>query len=524
MLKFDKSLYYYDEQAAKDVIEFIEILCHHVRGDKAGQPLILADFWKEDIIKPAFGIKRKSNGKRRFKTVYLEIGKGNAKSTVGSALALYLLGFDQAKGAEVYSVAGDREQARIIFDTAKGMILEEPELQNIFEPFQYSILRKGTPDFYKVRSSEAGTAHGLIPSAIIFDEVHVQPTRDLWDTMTAGAMKRDECLTFAFTTAGYDKQSICWELHEKALKIKKGEIKDDSFLGVIYSAGPKDDISDPKTWKKANPGLGEIISYENLQIEYNKVLASPAYENTFRRLHLNQWTEVYEAWLTDTEVSACNLGGNKEDNNGLECYGGLDLASTRDFNSLALLFPIDDETANAMMYFWIPRDMIDQRMLKQNMDFTGWIREGLIKTIPGNAVDHNIILDDIRELCKQFSIISIGYDRKFAAPIVIGLSEVTKMDEIDQTLGNISYPTTKLEKLILGKKLNHYGNQVLCWMFSNISIYRGEGDLIRITKKGSQDKVDGCIALVMAIAEWEQAKMQPKGSVYDDPNYMLKTL
>jgi phage terminase large subunit-like protein len=159
-------------------------------------------------------------------------------------------------------------------------------------------------------------------------------------------------------------------------------------------------------------------------------------------------------------------------------------------------------------------------MIKQNIDFTGWIRSGLIKTIPGNAVDHNIILDDIREIAKQYTILSIGYDRKFAAPIVIGLSDITKMNEISQDLGTISYPTTKLEKMILSKGLNHYGNPVLCWMFSNISIYRGEGDLIRITKKGSQDRVDGCVALVMAIAEWEAAKMIPK-SKYDDPNYEL---
>ena len=521
MIKFDKTLYYYDEPAAMKVIDFIEGLCSHVRGDKAGQPLLLADFWKEDIIKSAFGVKRKSNNKRRFKTVYVEIGKGNAKSTVGSALALYLLGFDQEMGNEVYSVAGDREQARIIFDTAKGMVQQEPELQKIFEPFQYSILRKGTPDFYKVRSSEAGTAHGLIPSAIIFDEVHVQPTRELWDTMTAGQMKRDESICFAFTTAGYDKQSICWELHQKALDVNSGKIHDDSFLGIIYTADEKLDISKPTTWKKANPGLGQIISYDNLQIEYNKVVASPGYENTFRRLHLNQWTDTYEAWIPDAEWMRCDQGGSPDENLQKECYGGLDLASTRDFNDLCLLFPTGEDTANVILFTWTPSDMIDQRVMKQNIGYNVWVKDGFIKPIAGNAVDYAIIMNDIKGLNEKYNILSIGYDQKFAGMIVSGLTDSIQMNPFGQSIMDMSYPTKLLETLIAKQKLNHYGNPVLRWMVGNVKIYRDANDNIKIVKHKSQDKVDGVVALVMAIGEWEVAKMTPKGSKYDDPNYEL---
>ena len=295
MIKFDKSLYYYDAEAAQFVIEFVDEFCTHVRGDKAGEPLILADFWKEDIIKPVFGIKKRSNNKRRFKTVYIEIGKGNAKSTVGSALALYLLGFDGSKGASVYSIATDTEQARIIFDNAKFMIEQSPYLKQYFEPFMYSIVKKGTPCSYKVLSGDAKGKHGLIPTAIIFDEAHEQRDRELWDTITAGQMKIDDSLTLAFTTAGWDKQTICYELHKKAIEIAEGKVTDDSFYGKIYTAPETDDISDVKTWRKANPGLGTIISVDNMAIEYQKVKASPGYENTFRRLHLNQWTETYES-------------------------------------------------------------------------------------------------------------------------------------------------------------------------------------------------------------------------------------
>ena len=520
MITFDESLYYYNAKAAGRVIDVIQEYCTHVRGDKAGEPLILAEFWKEDIIKPAFGILKRSNNKRRFKTVYVEIGKGNAKSTVGSGLALYLTGFDGAKGASVYSVASDTKQARIIFDTAKFMIQQSPYLQQYFEPYMYSIVKKGTPCFYQVLSGEEKGKHGLIPSAIIFDEVHEQRDRELWDAITAGQMKIDDSLTIAFTTAGYDKQSICWELHTKAVDIKSGKVQDDSFLGVIYSAPESDDISKPSTWRKANPGLGEIITEENLRIEYNKVMASPGYENTFRRLHLNQWTDVHEAFISDTEWMGCDKGGNKEENKGRECYGGLDLASTRDFNSLCLLFPLSEDEANVMMWFWIPEDMIDQRLMRQTLDMALWVKNGDLITLPGNAVDHSLIISHIRKLSEDYLIQSIGYDRKFAAPIVVSIQDEVLMNPFEQSIMNMSYPTKKLDQLIAQKKLNHYGNPVLRWMNGNVKIYRDANDNIKIVKHKSTDKVDGMIALVMAIGEWEAAKMTPK-SKYDDPDYEL---
>lgn len=513
MIKFDPVKYYYDSEAAERVIRFIETMCQHVKGDYAGQLIKVANFWKEDIICPAFGIKRRDTGKRRFKTVYVEIGKGNAKSTIGSALALYMLGADGQQGAEVYSVAGDTSQARIIFDTAKFMVEQNVLLRKRYEPYQYSIIMPGTSNMYKVLSSEAHTKHGFIPSAIIFDELHVQPNRDLWDTLTAGQMKRSDSLCFAFTTAGSDKNSICYEIHQKAIKIKQGLLQEDSFLGIIYAAGEKDDISKVKTWKKANPGLGTIITEDNLRIEYNKVLAVPGYENTFRRLHLNQWTDVYESWISDIEWMKCESAIT--DLTAKECYGGLDLASTRDFNALVLLFP-DGENCEIICYFWIPKERIDHRMETQNVNFRQWVNEDYIKELPGAAVDHTFIINDIKELAKQYQIKSIAYDRKFAAPIVGQLESEITMNPFDQSITNISYPTKELDKLVATKRINHRANPVLRWMLSNVAIFRDANDNIKVTKKNSQDKVDGIVALIMAIGEWVQFQMEGnQESVYE---------
>lgn len=516
MIDFDKRLYRYDEQAADDVLNFITKRCKHVYGDSAGLPLIPADFWVEDIIKPAFGIKKKSDNKRRFKTVFLEIGKGNAKSTMGAAIALYLLTIDREQGAQIYGAAGDSSQARIIFETAKHMVEFDEKLSKACKTFQYSIIKNNSSNFYKVISAEAGTKHGYIPTAIIFDELHVQKDRELWDTLTAGQMKITDSITFAFTTAGYDKQSICFEQHEKAIKVSSGIIKDDSFLGIIYAADPKDDISKVDTWRKANPGLGTIITVDNLKTEYQKVISSPSYENTFRRLHLNQWTEQYESWISDNEWMLCTNGTDTNHLKGLDCYGGLDLAATRDFNALILVFPTKEDYLEIVCYFWLPADRLDERMEKQLVDFSSWVKDGFIRITPGNSVDHNIIMNDIKEISKKYNIKSIAYDRKFAAPIVQNLESEIPMSAFDQGIMNISFPTKQLHIMSGKEQLNHFGNPVLRWMMSNVAIYRDPNDNIKVVKHKSTDKVDGVVALIMAIGEWITFKMEGNtSSVYE---------
>jgi len=548
---FDKSKYiqpgkyWYDAEAANKVITFIESYCTHVKGKLAGQPLKLAPFWKDDIIRPAFGIKKVSDNKRRFKTIYLEIGKGNAKSTVGAGIALYLLGADGQMNPEIYSLAGDREQARIIFDTARAMIDQNPTLQKYYRTYQYSIVKNGSHGSYKVVSSESKTKHGFIPYGIIVDEVHVQPNRDLWDTTTAGQMKIDESITFAFTTAGHNKQSICYELHDKAVKINKGLITDNSFLGIIYSAGMDDPIHKVSTWRKANPGLGNIITVENLKIEYNKVVTSPNYENTFRRLHLNQWTDTYESWISDIEWMKCNSKLNV-DLTEVPCWGGLDLGSTRDFNALVYIYPImkegekfiikefikdkegiDQEVIkvnyNAIeqipvkMWTWCPSEMIDSRVKRFTNDFQMWVKDGYIIELPGVISDHNIVANDIQDTLNENNVQSIAYDQKSAAPIVLQLGSYVDMEPFDQSITSISFPTKELNSFIGRGLLNHFNNPVLRWMMSNVVIYTDPNENIKVVKHKSTDKVDGVISLIMAIGQWLDYEMKggSAGSVYE---------
>ena len=261
-----KNKYYYDEDAANRAVAFIESHIRHCKGDLTGQLFILEEWQKKDLIEPIFGWKHKDTGLRKYRSVYCEIARKNGKSSLGAAVGLYLLFADSELGSEIFSCAGDRAQASIIFDLAKRMIQQDPILSSKAKVFRNSITFPQKGNTYKVLSAEASLHHGLNPNGILFDELHTQKSRELYDTMVTGTGARTQPLLFTMTTAGSSKTdgNICWEVHDYAQKVRDGIINDDSFLSVIYAADEDDDIQNPVTWKKANPNVGVSISEEYL--------------------------------------------------------------------------------------------------------------------------------------------------------------------------------------------------------------------------------------------------------------------
>jgi len=513
--------YYYDKKSADRVINFIEKFITHVKGELSNTPINLKKWQKDDIIRPLFGIKRKDNGYRRYRTCYVEIPRKNSKSTMGAAIALYLLLADSEKGAEIYSVAGDREQAHIIFDIAKSMVIQNKKLTENSELFQYVIKKKGALNYYKVISAEAKTKHGFNAHGVIFDELHVQPNRELWDVMTTAQGARTQPLTIAFTTAGYDKDSICYELHEYARKVKDGIIKDDTFLPVIYSADPDDNIYSVRTWKKANPGLGTIIKEDYLRQQINRIKNEPSFESTFRRLHLNQWVGTAETWIDDITWMKGALPLNIEE--GSLCYAGLDLASTRDITAFVMIFP-EDDNIRVLPYFFIPEDSISARSQKENIHYDQWIRDGYMIATPGNVTDYDFIRKKIKELSVQYKIAVIGYDRWNSSQLVIMLQdEGFNMSAFGQGYASMSAPSKELERMAVKGKIKHAGNPVLRWMNSNVQIESDAAGNIKISKKRSREKVDGMVALVMALGEW-MTDIIPMKSIFEDENYDIPVI
>ena len=277
-----KTPYFFDEVASNKAISFIERFITHTKGEQTGSPLMLED-WQKEIVGNIFGWKSKETKLRKYRTVFIEVPRKNGKSTLSASIGLYMLFADDERGSEIYSAAGDRQQAGIVFEIAKRMIGQNTELIQRSKVFRNSITNESKGNFYQAISSDSKTKHGFNANCIIFDELHTQPNRDLWDTLTTSTGSRRQPLTIAITTAGYDRQSICYEVYSYAKKVQDGTIKDDSFYPVIYEAELEDDLQDEKVWQKANPNYGISLRKEYMERESQKAIDIPSYRNTFLR-------------------------------------------------------------------------------------------------------------------------------------------------------------------------------------------------------------------------------------------------
>lgn len=494
--------YYFDERSATIAVSFCENLLTHTRGEWARQPFVLHN-WQKTIIRDLFGWKRKSDGMRRYSMAYIEIPRKNGKSTLSAAIALLLLFADNEPGAEVYSVAADRDQASIVFDEAKRMVEASTALSKRAQIFKRSIVLKNSTNSYKVLSADAPTKHGLNASGVIFDELHAQPNRDLWDVLKTSTGARRQPLIVALTTAGYDRESICWEQHEYARQVKSGVIEDPSFYPVIYCAEEQDDWSDEAVWAKANPNFGISVKADYLRTEYRRASMTPAYQNTFRRLHLNQWTQQDSRWLDLTAWDKCGQPFDLKLLEGAECYGGLDLASSSDLAAFTLVFPAEigeQERYIWLPYFWVPQDNLVERSRKDRVPYDAWARDGLITATPGNVIDYERILHDIEELGQRFDIREIAFDRWGAVQISQQLAgDGFTMIGFGQGFQSMSTPTRELLRITLDGKLCHGGNAVLRWMADNLIVTQDPAGNIKPNKSKSREKIDGIVAGIMGL-------------------------
>lgn len=403
--------FYFDESEADRVVRFFTRYLRHTKGELAGQPFDLQP-WQAHFARELFGARRSVDKLRRYRRAYMEIPRKNGKTTLGAGFGLYLLLADGEPGAEIYSAAGDKEQAKLIFDIAKGMVESHPQLKQRCKLYKDTIVLEERGCTWKVLSSEAYTKHGLNASAILFDELHVQPNRELWDVLTTSTGARSQPITLAITTAGHDKLSLCYEQHDYAKKVRDGILEDPEFLPCIYAADPELDFADPKAHEQANPNLGISIRRDYLESEAKRAQQTPGYVNTFRRLQLNQWTESEVRWLDMAAWDRCagkpirpkRLAGRT-------CKAGLDLATTRDLTAFVLVFPNDDGTYEVLPYCWIPEDSAREREHRDRVPYSVWIRQGLIKTTPGNTTEYATVRRDINELAELFAIGEIAVDR-----------------------------------------------------------------------------------------------------------------
>jgi phage terminase large subunit-like protein len=517
----------FDETRAQRAVAFFENL-KHTKGKFAGKPFVLLP-WEKEIIRTVYGTVDEQ-GRRTIKFVYVEIPKKNGKSELAAGAALYHTFADGEIAGEVYGCAADRKQASIVYKVARDMIDQVPALKKRAKvtDSQKVITDTKTGTTYEVLSAEAFTKHGLNLSACVFDELHAQPSRDLWDVMTFGAGDaREQPIWWIITTAGDDpdRVSIGWEEHDYAMKILAGEIVDPTWYVVIYNYDG-DDIYNEDNWAKANPSLGHTIKIESVREAAAKAKEKPADERLFRWLRLNQWiTSKLTTWLPLSLYEQSVGEWNRTDLVGLDCYMGLDLSSTTDLSSLALIFPPQGAVSDWRVIWenWIPEEGMRERISRDKVKYDEWAAGGWVIPTPGVAVDYTLIKDRILELSKIYKVQELCADRTFAAMLLQELEkEGFTCVDIRQTYQQLTDPLNQTEVLLKTKQLTHEANPVAGWAFGNASIAKNGNGQIKLVKehRGKSvvrtKRIDPIAAWMDGMARARFYESGPKRSIYEN--------
>jgi phage terminase large subunit-like protein len=508
---------HYDKEKADRVMKFISHL-RFVNGAKAGLNFNILG-WQEQFIRDVFGCVY-DDGCRQFREVYLEIPKKNGKSTLCAAIGLYMLMADGERGAQVYSLASSKEQAGNTFKTALYMIQNMPELKEYVKirASLNEIFYIPTKSVFKVLSSDPNNKQGLDISCCLFDELADQKNRTLFENvMRMSGSARKQPLYIMMTTAGVEKNSVCYEMRTKSDDIIRGNKVDEHFYPVVYSINEDDDWNDEKSWIKANPSIGEILDLEQIRSDYLRALNNTEEEMFFRRYRLCEWASVQKRWLPMNEWDECLRKFSENDLEGRPCYAGMDLSTVSDLTAFVLVFPpIDKNDANyyILPYLFCPEESIEVRSQRDKVLYRVWARDGYLLTTPGNVVDYSYIETFIKEKKKKFDIKEIAIDpwnsSEFSQHLVADGFEVI---DFRQGFATMSSPTKDLMRLVKLRKLVHNGNPVLRWNIDNIVISQDPSANIKITKNRCNEKVDGAVALVMALGRaltYDPVKYAPR--------------
>lgn len=506
----------YDQAVAQRAIDWFPRYLKHTKGRWAGVPFDLLP-WQQEVIGRLFGTVNE-DGSRKYKRVYVEIPKKNGKSELAAGIALKLLFADNEQGAEIYSAAADRDQASIVFNVAADMVRNSPALSKrckIIDSTKRIFHNNG--GFYRVLSADAHTKHGFNTHGVIFDELHAQPNRELWDVLTMGSgAARRQPVYFSITTAGYDRHSICWEIHDYARKVRDGIVEDPSFLPILYYADDEDDWTAESTWKKCNPSIGQTLSLESVREDCAMAQQTPALENTFRQLHLNQWVKQESRFIPMKHWDACPPMEDL-DYDGEEFYCGLDLASTTDIAAFLMVRSTDDGFVDVVPHFWIPEESMRERAKRDGVPYETWVDQGYMYATPGNVIDYKAIRQKIIDLGQKYQLLEIAYDRWNASQLVQDLvDDGATMVPFGQGFISMSAPTKELLTLVLGHKLRHNGNPVLEWMADNMVVRKDPAGNLKPDKEKSTERIDGMVALIMALDRSIRHSGDNGASVYEE--------
>ncbi len=515
-----KKDFHFDFDRGEHVVNFIEKFCRHWKGEWAGKPFLLEPHQHFYFINLYAWIR--DDGTRRFRSSYKEVARKNAKTTEAALDSLYHLCKDNEPGAQVYAGATKEAQATIVVNDAGQIIKKSPALSKRFQLFELRgdikrVVYPGNSSFMSPIGRDSKTQDGFDPSKAVIDEYHAHPTSHTRDVIESGMGARRQPMSNIITTAGFNKMGPCFELRHTASQILKNVLQDDSFFAIIHSLDVKDDWKDVKAWSKANPNMGSSVKLANMIDLFTKAKNEGGQKEVdFKTKNLNLWTDSADVWISDEMWQANHYGTKVEEMRGLECYEGLDLASTTDINVVSLYFPEFREVkgkkiSGIIPNFYIPDDNVETLSRKDRVDYRKWIDRGLMKTTPGNIIDYDFIEEDIYELKTQYNLKSLAYDPWNAGNIVGRLSNSgVTCSPLRQGFASLSTPTKEFERQARGGYLEHFNNPILRWMVGNVTLDRDAANNIKPNKAKSFNKIDGVSASINAIAEWMICKNEPQ--------------
>lgn len=513
-------LYEWSKEEAGRICRFIELLTH-TKGELAGQRVVLEP-WQIFILTTVFGWRRRADGGRRFRRVYIEVPRGSGKSTLSSGVALYCLLADHEPGAEVYSFATTRDQAKIVFGDAKVMAEHNPALRERFglQVLANALYVPSTNSTFQAKSAEGSTLDGLNTHLAVVDELHAHKTRAVYDVVETSLGKRRSSLLWCITTAGFDTSGICYEVRTMCTKVLSRLADDETQFAIIYTIDDGDDWSSMEALEKANPNWGVSVRPEVITSLLQKAKTLPSAINNFKTKHLDVWCSARSAWLDMRAWKRCETTGLElSDFEGQPCFIGLDIGSKSDLTVKTYLFPFEEDGKDKYALFcecWLPSKAIET---STNSQYSGWVRSGYIQETDGAMTDLNVIEESIREDLSRFDVQTVTYDPWQATQIATSLSdEGAPMLECRFTVQNVSDPMKTLEALVIDSRIVHDGNPVMAWMMGNVEARIDAKDNIFPLKERHENKIDGAVAAILALrgaATYEPKKKTNLNEFFD---------
>jgi phage terminase large subunit-like protein len=504
--------FWFDTDKASHVIEFFQKWLRHSKGRFAGKPFELLE-WQQEMLAELFGWVRVDNNMRRYRMAYVSTAKKSGKSTILAGIGLYLLLADGEAGAEIYGAATDRESASIVFREAASMVRASPLLSSALEVIdsRRTIAYRKSSAFYRVLSADAFRAEGLNIHGLLYDELHAARDRRLFDSLRYGGAARSQPLLVSITTAGYDRSTICYEQYSYAKAVLADWKHDPTFFSCIYEVPAEDDWKSPESWPKANPSWGVTINESDFAADCHEAQNSVSKEGSFRRYRLNQWTSQDTRWIKMESWQAANTAP-PHSLEGRECWCALDLASTTDTSAFVAVFPCDDGSVDVLAKFWIPSDNMTERERRDRVPFLQWVESGFVTATSGNVTDYDVIRKDIAAFASVHNVRKLAVDRWNATQLSNQLQgDGVNMVQWPQGFAGMNAPSKLLESLLAGGKLRHGGNPTLQWQAGNVAVRQNADGHIRPVKpkESSTERVDGIIALVMALGAWSSESKEP---------------